>query len=730
LALKEYEAFLRNFPASKKLDVIHFRLGECNRSLGKSEAAEKEYDFVFKNSASEYRFKAGFKRAELFASMGKTDMAMELFRGVIKENPPPEVTSAGMYHLGELLFTAGKTNDAIKTLEQLKSLYPKSEFYNLALLKLGEIYGKDPAKEKDALQFYSSVAAKPASPRMGAEALFQIAELHFRHKAYEKSAEAYRKLIAEYPSDPRSVEGRIQAAWAEHNAGLYADALRIAEDGLKGNLPGEKVEWLYLKANCERQLTKNEDAVRSYSQILTQHPNSNFENAARYETALTFYKMGKCLNAIREAEKLQTVPEMKKDIYWLLAESFSVLKEFDSAIQYYRLIVKEFPASDMAADAAYKLAHHLQTKGEYQEAARHYATVAGNFPQTKLAPQALYASAFCLVKVKMNAEALRDWTTLVQKYPNDPLVEEALYQRAILETRMRKDKEALESFRELLKKFPKTKFASDAHYWQGMFLSDQKKWQDAEEEFRQSLKKSPAKELEREAQFTLAAVLQKTGKFDESATLLQSLVASPIRDKIPSELVRWLSEYMFDRKKYAESVAAAQILLFRNSEPEWQQTGWCLVGRTHYAEGDMKAAENAFKKALEVKVTTGFAAEAAVRLGDITFRGKNFEESAKNYERAARLASDESMLGVRARAYAGLGRSAKARSDLDNAARYFMSVAVLYNDAELVSECLFEAADAYVKIGKKDESSKAVKELLERYPDSAWAKKPEIAKLR
>ena len=63
LSLKEYEAFLRNFPASKKMDIVHFRLGECNRSLGKFEAAEKEYDIVFNNPASEYRFKAGFKRA-------------------------------------------------------------------------------------------------------------------------------------------------------------------------------------------------------------------------------------------------------------------------------------------------------------------------------------------------------------------------------------------------------------------------------------------------------------------------------------------------------------------------------------------------------------------------------------------------------------------------------------------------------------------------------------------
>ncbi len=730
LSLKEYETFLRNFPASKKLDVVHFRLGECYRNLGKFEAAEKEYDTVFQNTSSEYRFKAGYKRAELFAEMGNPEAGLNLFRGILRENPPAEVAAAALYHLGDLEIKLGKLDHAVKSFTEVKTKYGESQFFSLAMLKLGEIYGRDPAKEKEALQYYSAVAAKPVSPRIGAEALFQIAELYFKNKAYEKSAEAYRKLIAEYPADIRSTEGRIQAAWAGHNAGLYAEALKIAEDGLKGNLPGDKVEWLYLKANCERQLTRNSEAIRSYAQILTQYTNSVYLNASRYETALTYYKMGKYLNAINEAQKIQPTPEIKKDVYWLMAESFSAMKDSDSAIQYYRLIVKEFPKSDVAGDSAYRLAHHLQTKGDYQEAARSYASVAENFPKMKIAPQALYASGFCLAKAGMNAEALRDWAALIQKYSDNPLVEEALFQKAVVETKMRRDKEALDSFRDLLKRYPKSKFAADAHYWQGVFLSNDKKWQDAETELRMALAGSPAVELERDAKFALAAVLQKTGKLDESGTLLQSLVDSPIKDRIPSELVRWLSEYMFEKKKYQASVAAAQLLLFRENEPDWQQTGWCLVGRTHFAEGDMKAAENAFRKALGVKANTGFAAEAAIRLGDITFKSGNFEEAVKNYEKAARLAADESLIAVRARAYAGLGRTAKGKGDLENAARYFMSVAILYDDVELSSECLFEAANAFSKVGKKEEGVRAAKELLDRYPQSAWAKKPEIANLR
>jgi len=62
---------------------------------------------------------------------------------------------------------------------------------------------------------------------------------------------------------------------------------------LKGDKPDpDKAEWLYLKANCERQLLKHEAAVGTYTELLKVHSAGRFANAGRYEKALTFYKRG------------------------------------------------------------------------------------------------------------------------------------------------------------------------------------------------------------------------------------------------------------------------------------------------------------------------------------------------------------------------------------------------------------------------------------------------------
>lgn len=738
-AIKEYESFLREFPNSPKGDIIHFRIGESYRRQGNLSTAGKEFQRVFTDYPnSEFRFKAGFRRAELFMETRQYRDAVGLFIRLLKENPPEDITVACMYFQGDAFLNLGNTAEAVKAFGQIKDKYPSSRFYSHALLKLGAFYGGEKGGEDKALEFYRMASEKPASDRVGAEALFQIAELHFRRKVFDKSAEAYKELLTKYPADQRSAEARLQAAWAVHNAGLYAEALCAVEDSIKlkttdtsGRSLSSKVpqgeskeeEWLYLKANCERQLMKNSEAVQTYSDLLKRYPECSFADAARYEMALASYKMGKYTEAITEAQKIKLNLNIKKDVYWLLAESYSALKEQDNAIQYYRLLITEFPKSDISCDATYRLAHHLQTRGDYKEASRHYSIVAADFPDSELAPQALFASAFCLAKENMHVESVRDWSMLIRKYPSNSLVEESLYQKAMNETGLGRNEEAMASLQELVKRFTKSRFLADAHYWLGVLLSEAQRVEDAEEEFRVALKSTPRKELARETEFRLAVVLQRRGKFDEAAGLFQSLVSSPLREKFSPALLEWLSEYLFDKKKFRESAEAAQLLIERSKELAWQQIGWCLVGRVHFAEGNTDAAQKAFKKSLETGAATPFAAESALRLGDISLAATNCQGCAEYFSEAARLASDETMLGIRAHAYMGLAKAAKIGSDLESAARYFMSVAILYDDPEVVPECLYEAAEAFNKLENREAGEKAVAELVVRYPASEWAKK-------
>lgn len=77
---------------------------------------------------------------------------------------------------------------------------------------------------------------------------------------------------------------------------------------------------------------------------------------------------------------------------------------------------------------------------------------------------------------------------------------------------------------------------------------------------------------------------------------------------------------------------------------------------------------------------------------------------------------------MRARAYFGLAETAEAAGQFDKAARHFMSVAVLYDDPHWTPQSLYRASQLFGKLGKKAEQESTRRELLQRYPDSSFAR--------
>lgn len=725
LALKEYDGFLREAPDDNaNRDAALFRKGECHRRLGDRMAAEKAFRQVFVDfPKSEFRLRAGFRRAEVFLDAGQHAAAVDLFKSVIAEKPEDSLAGACWYYMGLAELRAGKKAEATAALEMVKKNYPASEFGSFALLELGELRargegaGDDDVRQALAL-FKAAAEGGQGTPRVRAEALFQITDLLFRRGDYEKSAEAFRTLLRQYPDDRRVADGRLTAAWAAHNAGLYAEGLTYATAALENAEVARRDEWLYLKANCQRQLGKGNEASATYEELLAAYPESDYAGAARYEQALTLYKMARFRDVLKTLETVKLNDTIKKDVYWLRAEAHAALNEQENAVQYYRLITRDFPKSDRAADAAYRLAHHLQLGEQWKEASRYYMQVAGDFPESELAPQAVFASGFCLDKAGLHAEAARDWAALIERYPKSKYVEDALYQKAMSEVFLERDATADTTLRDLLKQFPKTRFLGDAHYWLGLLAAKQEKWADAEKEYRAALNAKPRAELERETRFQLALTLRNTGKDGEASGIFNALLTSPLRDRFAPTLLHWLAEYGFENHRYQDAEAAARAIIEGQKDPSWQQTGLALLGRALLAQDRTDDAARAFRDALAQKVSTRFGAEAALRLGEIAMKADDAAKALDYYAEAARRASDESLLGVRARAYAGLGQAARAKGDLEGAARYFMSVAILYDDPVLVPACLRDAASVFGQLGRDEDQRKTLDELKRRYPDS------------
>lgn len=724
VALKEYQVYLDQHPDRPNQEAVWYRMGECYRALGKLAEADQQYQRACNSPAGgEYRFRAGLRRAELMEQGGRREESIQWLTSLLAENPPVELAAACRYALGSALEKADRKSEAAEAYDAVLQKCPGTPFVSYAALALAGLSRAQSNGLERAESLFLVAASNAASPRLGAEAWFQLGDVYFRQKQFEKSARAYEKLAALYPGDERVPVSRLPLAWAFYQAGLYADTLKLcAEAAARADAP-KADEWLYLKANSERQLMKHEEAVATYGQLLERSPRGELSDSAAYERALTLYKMGRFADAIQQARALTLTPRIEKDAYWLLAESYAAVKDDANAVQYYRLLVDRFPTSDLAGDALYRLANLLQKKGEYVQAAEWFGKLVTDFPRHELAAQALFMDGVCLGKAQKHEQAAAQWARLIADYPQSKFVEEALFQKAMVEVYLRRDTQCLATLSDLLERFPKGRFVAEARFWKGVLFEEAGKTEEAEIEFRRALKAEPSDDLRARVQFRLALALQRRGTTGESADLLQGLIPAAARVPFTPELLEWLADYRIEHREFARAAEAAETLTARATNDVWQQIGWCLKGKALQGLGQVEPARQAFERVAGLEPKSQASAEANLRLGDIALAGGDAAKAKACYDRAAGLAVTDALLPIRAQAYAGLARALKAQGDLAGAARHFMSVAVLFDDPVLAPECLYEAAAALRQSGKADESAKVAKELQERYPDSEWTRK-------
>ena len=718
-ALKEYQAFLTQNPDKKaEAEAVYYRMGESYRALGRTNEADQAYQRAYDDYPNgEFHYRSGLRRAEILDQAGKGREQVQLLVSMLAAAPPPDLGSACRYALGVALEKQGKTAEAVEAYEAVLKKYAGTPYVSYAALALAGLDRK--AGGSRTAELYRLAATNAASPRVGAEAWFQLGDFLFGRKEYEQSARAYEQLAALYPADARVAEARLQQAWSLYHAQRFADALGLCNGG-KGE------EWLYLKANCERQLLKNDAAAVTYAELLKAYPQGAMAGSAAYERALAFFKMGRFQDAIDQAKGLTANERVRRDVYWLLAESYASVKDEAGAVQNYRLLVEQYPKSPLAGDALYRLAHLMQKKGDFLQAAELFGQLANDFPAHDLAAQAVFAQASCLGKAQKHEQAVAAYARLIEKYPTCPYLEDSLFQKATVETFLRRDARAQETWRDLLNRFPATKYGADARFWNGVLLEENGKLEEAESAFRAALKAvpPPSDELVLSIRFRLALVLQRRGgQLAEAAGLLQGLMATPMREKFPSAMAEWLADYQIGQRKFAEALTVADWLAAKATSDNWRQIAWCLKGRALMGLGKNDEARQAFERVVGIDFKSQAMAEAWLKLGQLTLAAGDAAKAKRAFEEAATLAASDTLLAIRVQAYAGIGRALKAQGDHAGAARHFLSVAVLFDDPDLVPECLAEAAKAFDTLGRKDDADKARKELKERYPDSEWAKR-------
>lgn len=418
----------------------------------------------------EHNDKVLYQKSRAYDELGRTDEAMQTMERLIAEYPASRYIDEVQFRRAEYFFTRRKFRDAERAYEAIIVLGARSDYYELALYKLGWTLYKQEFYE-EALHRYVALLDHKVSIGYDFDAHHEEGDERrvadtFRVISLSFSNLGGSEVVGEYfaTNGSRTYEDRIYSNLGEfyltklryHDAaaaykafiGLYPlhrtsphFSMRVVEIYTKGGFQKlvldskkEFAKTYGVHAEYWRHFAIDEapevlSYLKSNLKDLANHYHAQYqrtdrpeEKPANYREALQWYR-----EFLASFPKDADSPQTNYQLADLLLEE----KSFGEAAKEYERTAYDYSTHEKAAAAGYAaiFAHreHLKAADEIQQPTIKRDTIASSlkfadgFPQHEHAPKVLGAAADDLYELKDFKPALGAAQKLIERYPNAEL---------------------------------------------------------------------------------------------------------------------------------------------------------------------------------------------------------------------------------------------------------------------------------------------------------------------
>jgi TolA-binding protein len=271
-----------------------------------------------------------------------------------------------------------------------------------------------------------------------------------------------------------------------------------------------------------------------------------------------------------------------------------------------------------------------------------------------------------------------------------------------------------DTFQQLLKEFPNSPGAAQANYWIGWTAFDQKRYADAVAPLIDARKRNPT-EYDEKVTLRLMFCYQTLNRSSEAAREVDNFVKNdPKRISLVADACRWLGGVFYDAKQYDGAAKYLDLIAKNLDKTAFDKMVWLTLANSQNQLQSFAEAVSAAQSYLEQASDPADRARGFIALSSAQLGTKQFDDATKAAEQALNL-QPEGRLNADARMC--VGEVEFARGNYENAAKSYLSVAVLYEDPEVTPRALEKAYHAFQQAGNQDQASKTLSELKTRFPN-------------
>jgi TolA-binding protein len=716
LAVPEYEKFVGQYPTDPGRAAALYRLADCYSILGQEMPALSTYRMLINQiGTGEFVGSAAFRLgAREFDKKDYLDAA-QLYEKAFNNAKSPEIKLTARYYQGKCLELSNKKSDAKIAYEDVVKTVDQNPFRDAARLSLA-YYALENNQKDVALDLFDQLGSDAVKPTVKSEALTRAGILAAELKQKDKADKYFKSAVALNAEGKWKQIAQLEQMKLQYDGDKFSQVLDSYARNTNALGEETKPSVLLLVANSYRQLSKHQKALELYNQLIHQYPNTAEAYDARYQKLVSLDATKDPLLVPEVDSYLASNPNRDRADKAKLLKAQALFQQgrFDLAGKLYQELSNSSLSDAYRADCFYAAGFALVQTKDSRGAIQAFTGLIDKFPKHPMASKALLKRALLYQEAKNFPAAVNDFNKIATAYPASAERETALLQKGLTLGQQEDYPQMTLAFRQFLKDYPNSAGASQANYWIGWASFEAKKYSDAIAPLLKAREENPQEYAEK-CSLRLLLCYQNLGNKDEAAHELDAFIEKdPSRVGFVSDVSRWLGTEYYNQNNF-EGAAKYLQLVTNNADPAKIDKGlWFILARSLNETKAYQPASEAANHYLETATAPQDRAQGFLALGRAQIGLQLLDAAGKTAEQALEL-QPEGRFNADARML--IGDIESARGNYENAARSYMSVAVLYEDPEVTPRALEHAYEAFQRAGNASQAGKTLSELKNRFPN-------------
>ena len=623
VALNELQKFLNGYPTSEyNTEATELLVGVLANTNNYKDALELIESLKSPSQNTKLIYpKILYGRATELINDGMLVTANELLTKAEKQPNNTSVLPLVHFWKGEIAYRLNNTDEAIRYFfEYLKSGMVSGEVNpNNAKYSLGYSFLK---KENypQALGFFQQIVVTPRinSPLLEQDAYIRSADGYYMNREYKRALDMYNKVLEySWPSSDYATFQKAMIAGAANNvkekitllnsisrryptSGLIADAnMEIATTYVGNEQYREAISYLKNVINDPNSALKpkallklgiayynldnNDEALKQYTVLLQQYPNSPEADAALENARIIYIEQG------RTSEYVTFSRSMGKDI-----------------------------STSQEDELAYQEAEVQFNNGNFPNAAKKFEDYLSKFPEGKHSLEALYYKSEIYLNQKDWAKAVAGYEILADRAPHK-FGEKSLVQAARINFFDLKNYDKAEKYFAKLKDFASSQ-DNKLEAMRGLLRSQfqLKKWNEASENAKELLsQKSVGTDDKVLANMIIAKSYQNNNQCEQAITSYRTVIALS-KSAYSAEARYEIANCFFIQNRFSDAEKAAfEVINKAGSYESWVTKAYILLGDVYFKQKDYFNAKATFQSVVDNAKVEDLRQEAERKLNEV-----------------------------------------------------------------------------------------------------------------